>query len=120
MNAEAFDIVNRVGNRNRLLLTPVTRACIHLPNRQRPSKQVVDCRFDALAGFLGAWAAGGRLQPGVGSIGMERVFGCKNEVAAIRCRKLEAAGHAHGAYLPSAGARCLLAFAAIDRKSTRL
>src|ERR1035437_4383324 len=128
MNSEAFDIVNRVVQRNDLLLTPDARACIHLPNRQRPSEQVLDGRFDPLAGILGAWAAGGRLQPGVAAIGMKRVFGGKNEVAAISGRKLELLGHAHWAYLLSAGGRGLLAFAAKDaatvihgdRKSTRL
>src|ERR1035437_2685808 len=128
MNSEAFDIVNRVVQRNYLLLAAVARARIHLPYRQRAPEQAVDGRFDPLAGILGACAAGGRLQRGVAAIGMERVFGVKNEVAAISGRKLEMLGHAHWGYLLSAGGRGLLAFAAKDaatvihgdRKSTRL
>jgi hypothetical protein len=75
VNAEALDIVNRVVQCNDLLLAAVARACIHLPNRQRPSEQVVNCRSNPLAGLLDATAACGRLQRGVAAIGMERVFG---------------------------------------------
>ena len=111
MNAEALDIVNRVVQRIYLLLASIARTCIYLSNRQRPSKQILDCRFDSLAGFLGAGATGGRLQLGVAAIGAKRVFGRKNQVPAIRYRKLELLSHANRVFLPSAGGS-LLAFTA--------
>src|ERR1035437_254300 len=57
----------------------------------------MDCRSNPLGGLFGAGAAGDRLQPGVCAIGMERVFGDMNQVAAIADSKLKLARHAHSA-----------------------
>ena len=69
----------------------------------------MDGRFDPLARLFVAGIAGGGPQLGVAAVGMKRVFGGKNEVAAIGGGKLELLCHAHGAI--GGG---LLAFAAED------
>ncbi len=42
VNAEALDVVDRVVQRNDLLLTSVAGARVHLANRQRPAEQALN------------------------------------------------------------------------------